>query len=64
MLGYNIVSASSFGATDWSGTAASASAFTYSCFIGARYYLNDKIAAFAELGYGIAAFELGVAIKF
>jgi hypothetical protein len=33
-------------------------------FIGARYYFAPNIAAFAELGYGIAALELGVAFRF
>jgi hypothetical protein len=32
-------------------------------FAGARYYFSDRFAAFAELGYGIAALEFGIAIK-
>ena len=33
-------------------------------YIGARYYFNEKIGAFAELGHGIAYLQLGVSIKF
>ena len=33
-------------------------------FAGARYYFTDNIGAFAELGYGIAAFQFGVSFKF
>ena len=36
----------------------------FSSFIGARYYFSDSFSAFAELGYGIALLELGVAFKF
>ena len=64
MLGYNAVSASHFGDKSQSLVAASSSGLAFSSFIGARYYFTDKIGAFGELGYGIAALELGVAIKF
>jgi len=64
MLGYNIASTSAYGPTGWSGAGNSVGGFTYSSFVGARYYFNDKFAAFAEVGYGIAALELGLAIKF
>jgi hypothetical protein len=33
-------------------------------FIGARYYFTPNLAAFGELGYGIAALELGIAFRF
>ena len=33
-------------------------------FIGARYYFQDNLAGFAELGYGVAALHLGIAYKF
>ena len=63
MLGYNIASSSAYG--DWSAnTENSVGGFTYSGFAGARYYFNDTFAAFAEVGYGIANLELGLAIKF
>jgi hypothetical protein len=32
-------------------------------FVGARYYLTEKIAPFAELGYGLGYLTVGVAIK-
>jgi hypothetical protein len=32
-------------------------------FIGARYFFSEKFAGFAELGWGIAYLNLGVAIK-
>ena len=62
MLGYNIASSSAFG--DWTGSGDSVGGFTYSGFIGARYFFTDKFAAFAEVGYGIANLELGLAVKF
>ncbi len=67
MLGYNIVSSevtSSNPLFPTTGFAASASAFTYSVFVGGRYHFTDNIGAFAELGYGIAYLQLGVALKF
>lgn len=33
-------------------------------FGGARYFLNEQFAGFAELGYGIAFLNLGVSVKF
>jgi hypothetical protein len=33
-------------------------------FAGARYYFSDNLAAFAELGYGVAYLNLGLAVKF
>jgi outer membrane protein W len=63
MLGYNIASVT----YDGPGTAptiASASALIIGAHLGARYYFTDKIGAFAELGYGIAYLQLGVAVKF
>ncbi|MDR0422893.1 MAG: hypothetical protein LBH72_07780 [Proteiniphilum sp.] len=62
MLGYNMVNVKAIGEVT-GGALALGSGFTYSTFIGARYYFTDKVAAFAEVGYGIAALELGVAFK-
>lgn len=65
MLGYQIGSSSKYG--NWGGINIepnSSSYFTYSFFVGARYYFSNSFAAFAELGYGIAALQLGVAFKF
>ncbi|WP_332913745.1 hypothetical protein [Algoriphagus boritolerans] len=33
-------------------------------FAGARYYFSDNLAAFAELGYGVAYLNLGISLKF
>ncbi len=63
MLGYNVVSAKTFG----SGTglaSASASGFTFSLFVGARYWFTPNVGAFTELGYGISNVNLGVAFRF
>jgi hypothetical protein len=63
MLGYNIVTSSSFG--DWGGTStsASASAPLLAWYAGGRYYFSDSMAVFAEIGYGIAYLTLGVSLK-
>jgi hypothetical protein len=62
MLGYNVVS------WKWkmevSASGASASGFTMYWNVGARYYFTGTFAAFAELGYGFAIINLGVALKF
>lgn len=63
MIGYNIVSGTWFGSGTETVSGASASSVAYSTFLGARYYFTDKVAIFAEVGYGIAALELGVAFK-
>ncbi len=34
-----------------------------SLYLGARYFVSDKFALFAEVGYGISDFNLGVALK-
>jgi hypothetical protein len=65
MLGYNVASSKYFGEElSVPVSAASAGGFTYSTFVGAKYYFTPKLAAFAELGYGIAAIELGLSLKF
>jgi hypothetical protein len=64
MLGYNIVSSSSYGTYAYGGNySASASGVIFSGFLGARYPLSDKISAFVELGSGIAYFTIGVAVR-
>jgi len=62
MLGYNVVSSSTFG-DGMGGSSPTASGIGYSAFIGARYHFSDKFAAFAEIGYGISALELGISFK-
>lgn len=61
MLGYDIAS---FKWKEIDLGSNSAGGFTWSWFVGARYYFNESFGAFAELGYGIATLNLGVAMKF
>jgi hypothetical protein len=49
-----------FGIYDYSTNGSSA---LVEIFAGARYYFSDNIGVMSELGYGIAWFKLGVAIK-
>lgn len=65
LLGYNISSSKSYG-TFIPGQMYdnSAGGFIYGWFAGARYYFTDNFAALAELGYGIAALNVGVSYKF
>lgn len=65
LLGYDIVSSKEFGNFPGANTyTATSSGVAWSCFVGGRYYFTDKIAAMAELGYGIAYLNLGVSFKF
>jgi len=64
MLGYDIFSTkyySSYGGGNYSGAS---SGLAFSWFLGARYYFTETFGAFAELGYGAAVINLGVALKF
>ncbi|MBN1924971.1 MAG: hypothetical protein JW798_03980 [Prolixibacteraceae bacterium] len=36
---------------------------SYGGFVGARYYFSEKLAAFAEAGYGLGYLTVGVAFK-
>lgn len=60
LLGYNIASAKYTGMTI---PGASYGGVAYAGFIGARYYFTPKLAAMAELGYGIAVLNIGVSLK-
>ena len=42
----------------------SSSNFFAAGFIGARYYFNDNLAVFSEVGYNIALFNIGLCLKF
>ncbi|HPD95058.1 MAG: hypothetical protein H6537_08545 [Bacteroidales bacterium] len=65
MIGYDVVNASEFGTTYGTATySATSSGIVWSWFAGGRYYFNDKFAAFAEIGYGIAYLNLGLTMKF
>ena len=61
MLGYNVVSSKVFGTGP--AFSASASGFTFSLFLGARYWFTPNVGAFAELGYGVSNINLGVAFR-
>lgn len=64
-LGYNAVTSKETG--NWPGTTnykATGSSPYFAGFIGARYYFSDSFAGVAELGSGIAYFNVGVALKF
>jgi hypothetical protein len=60
-LGYNIVGRKATPSDYLHST--SSSGVGFSLFVGARYYFSSSIGAYAEIGYGIAALELGLSIK-
>ncbi len=62
MLGFNVVSSSSFGTVD-TGRSAAGSGLVFSLYAGGRYYLSEQFAFMAEIGYGIAYLNLGIAYK-
>ncbi len=62
MLGFNIVSSSAFG-TAQTGRSAASSGLVFSLYAGGRYYLTENFALMAEIGYGIAYLNLGIAYK-
>ena len=43
---------------------ASSSGLSIAWFAGARYYFSDNFAVMAEIGYGVAYLNLGIALKF
>jgi hypothetical protein len=61
MLGYDIVTDKWHGEGEESSWSGSGSGVAYSLFVGGRYYFNQHIGVFAELGYGVAWLNLGVA---
>ncbi|RPI44812.1 MAG: hypothetical protein EHM46_02430 [Bacteroidetes bacterium] len=63
LVGYRINTAREYGDIP-TGTINSASGgIVFSPFVGARYYFTDNIAAFGQLGYGIAYLTLGVSLR-
>jgi len=62
MLGLNLRTHSEFGSTPI-GYSPSGSGPAWMWFIGGRYYFNKQFAALAEIGYGIAWVNLGIAFK-
>ncbi len=65
MLGYNAVSASSFGLSSLGGidVTAKGSALIYGGQLGGRYFVSPNVALFAEVGYGIGYITGGLSIK-
>lgn len=63
MVGYNIVSIKEIGDVPSIGYSASGSEASFSIYVGGRYYFSEKFAAMAEIGYGIAYLNIGVALK-
>lgn len=63
MLGYNVASAKSYGSWDDSLYKASAGGFRVGFNVGARYYFTNAFGVFAELGYDISYFKVGVSLK-
>jgi hypothetical protein len=65
LLGYNVASSKEFGnaVPGWD-YSYSAGGIAWSWFVGGRYYFKETFAVMAELGYGIAYLNLGIALKF
>ena len=63
-LGYNIVSANEFGINTGYDYSATSGGIVFAGMIGARYYFTDGFAVFAQAGYGIAYFTVGVSLRF
>jgi len=64
LLGYNIATATEFGTYPGYDYNASSGGIVFSGFVGARYYFTESVAAFAQVGYGIAYLTFGVSFKF
>lgn len=63
MLNYTVVSYNSIGTAPIE-TSPASGGIGLSIYVGGRYYFSEQFAAMAELGYGIAYLNLGVAYKF
>ena len=66
MLSYNILSYSYADNTGYSvsGNGSYGSTAGISLYVGARYFFADNFAVLAELGYGVAYLNVGIAAKF
>lgn len=67
LLGYNNVSlslSSNDPAAELIANSASASAVLFGVYAGGKYYITENIGLQAEIGYGVAVANLGLAIKF
>lgn len=67
MLSYNVLSYSysdNAGTGGFSGTGSYGSTVGFSVYAGGRYFFTDHIGALAELGFGAAYLNIGLAAKF
>lgn len=64
MLGYGILGVKYFGGYTDDDYTGSYSGIQWAWFLGGRYYFMEKMAVMAELGYGVAYLNVGIAIKF
>ncbi len=64
VLAYDIVSSSAKSNGSTYHYSADGSTLFAGAYIGARYYFTDQFAAMAEVGYDIAVFTVGIALKF
>jgi hypothetical protein len=66
MLSYNLLSYSysDIGGYTYSGSGSYGSTVGFSLYVGARYFFTDHLAVLAELGYGVAFLNVGIAAKF
>jgi hypothetical protein len=61
MLGYEIASESTDN-SNWP-VSGGGSTLLFSAFVGGRYYFTPNLAAQAEIGFGLALLNIGVAYK-
>jgi len=64
VFAYNIVTWEYWGVWGTESKSSSPSSLRSSFFAGARYYFTDSFGAFAELGYGVSIFNIGLSLKF
>lgn len=66
MLSYNLLSFSYTASNGYniSGAGSYGSNVGLSLYVGARYFFTDQLAVLAELGYGVAYLNVGIAAKF
>ncbi|MDP4218497.1 MAG: hypothetical protein Q8927_20040 [Bacteroidota bacterium] len=67
MLAYNLLSYSysdNGGGGSFGNTGTYGSTVGLSLYVGGRYYFSDNLAVLAELGYGVAYLNAGIALKF
>ncbi|WP_270087843.1 hypothetical protein [Sphingobacterium sp. SYP-B4668] len=62
MLGYNVASVK-WGGEGSEPISTSAGGLMWGVYVGSRYWASDKVGAFAEVGYGAAVLNLGVALR-